>query len=97
MNIPIQIERANIRRAIGKLELLAAKLGTNDRDYYELCALDALGHVFDSDMFAGRMADIQHDIGLDASGYPLNDEGDLDLKADRPWVPLPRIQGGMGI
>jgi len=89
MNIAIQIERANIRRAIDALELLSAKLGTMDRDFFELRALDALGHVFDSDIFADRMADIRHDIGLDEEGYPLTDEGDLDIRADRVWVPLP--------
>lgn len=95
MNSAKQIERANIRRAIGVLELLSAKLGTMDRDFTELQALDALGHVFDSDMFAERMADIRHDIGLDEEGFPLTDEGDLDIRADRVWVPAPRIQGGM--
>ena len=98
MTSPIQIKRANIRRAIGKLELLAATLGTMDSDFAELEAMDALSHVFpDGDMFAEAMDNLRHDIGLDEEGYPLNDEGDLDLRADRPWVPLPRIQGGMGI
>lgn len=95
MNTPTQIEAANIRRAITALELLSAKLGTMDRDFFELRALDALGHVFDSDIFADRMADIRHDIGLDEEGYPLTDEGDTDLRADRVWIPVARIQGGM--
>ena len=92
MNSPTQIERANIRRAITALELLAAKLGTMDRDFTELQALDALSHVFpDSDMFAEAMNDLRHDIGLDEEGFPLTDEGDLDLRADRVWVPVARL------
>jgi hypothetical protein len=83
------IARANIRRAIDKLEAMSAALGTRDDDFAKLVALDALGHVFDHDMVADYMADLRDDLGMDEEGYPLTEEGDLDIRADRVWIPLP--------
>lgn len=55
-------------------------------DFSKLAFLDALSFVIDSDL-ADEITDLKFELGMDADGYPLTDEGDTDLHGDRVFVP----------
>lgn len=64
-----------------------------DSEWAQLDFLDALSFCgFD---VSDEMADLQHDLSIDAEGFPLDDVGYRKEGADRRWMPLGKIVGGI--
>lgn len=56
-------------------------------DFSKLAFLDALSFVIDSDI-SDEIAELKFELGMDADGYPLTDEGDTDIRSPRAYVPM---------
>ena len=79
-----QARAANIAR-MAKAAAAWAKFPASDWAEYEF--LDALGFAIDADL-SSEMADLRHELRIDADGFPLNGDGDRPHHAVRRYVPL---------
>jgi hypothetical protein len=81
------IEHAQIKRMAARMAFWAER---PDSDNRKLAALDALKLCIDSDL-SDDIEPLLHEMGIDAEGYSLDDDGDRVPDADRVFVPMGRV------
>lgn len=65
---------------------LADAIGTRGEDYCRLAFLDRLQFIIETDL-GDELDAARHELGVDAEGYPLDQDGYTTLGAERRFIP----------